>query len=373
MRANSLITTGQMAKSKAYAPDLPGQRKAAASRPDTTAEAEAAKSKEPGAAPKAFDHANAKESMTTLRQRVDKFPRIAKSDFYAQMEAYVGAAGSDNPAVAEGAGELLEAALKTLVSLDAFRIPAHKYATATETAEGTENAIAEATESSMLWSKLTHYRAIDDVEDGARGNSLEASAAGSLFNGLGFGMDYGTHMVLQKQWKEVSQNYVSNVRGVVHAYLFEGVHPDSVFTKTEWPIIAKLMRNHGRGQTIVTELVAHIFELDASGKELQEVGTQSIWHPDQWLELPSARDLDDVDDETGKAYGPTTMPDGTVKKGTTTWKDRQNAAYQAETDRHNNTTTESRNAEREKAAQAKAAARERANQMKARFVPADDD
>jgi len=107
-----------------------------------------------------------------------------------------------------------------------------------------------------LWSKLEKYLAIDTVKGGEEGLSLESSAAGSIFDGLTFGMKYTTNKVLGQQWKLVSKTFVAQSMGIVHAQVLRGIDESSVLFKTEWPEVKKLIEE-GR----VLHLVVHFFDL----------------------------------------------------------------------------------------------------------------
>ena len=111
-----------------------------------------------------------------------------------------------------------------------------------------------------LWSKLNKYHSIDTVKGGDAGLTLESSAAGSLFDGLSFGMDYSTNKVLGQQWKMVSKTFVSQSTGVVHAQVLKGIDPSSVLFKTEWPEIRGLIE-----AGTVTHLVVHFFDFVGGG------------------------------------------------------------------------------------------------------------
>jgi hypothetical protein len=277
-------------------------------------EAKAAAAAGPG---KAFDHAKAAADLATLASRVTRFPALGGSDFLGFMKAYVDAAGKGDDALAQ---EEMEMAIACLKSLNAFTIGNVVYAR--QGADTDSGVLADLAEEAMqgvvLWSKLNKYKAIETVAGGEKGNSLEASAAGSLFDDLSFGMDYGSHAVLRKQWSLVSQSFVTEARGVVHAQVLEGIDPNSVLTTTEWPIISQLMR-----QGVVVGFVVHLFEYkpgkDGAPGELVEFGQKTITHPNQWNSLPSVTEWSDEKGDYAASDG---------------YKQRQGEAHFGELDRH---------------------------------------
>lgn len=277
----------------------------------------------------AVDEKRAQDHLAQLATRVERFPALQGSDFLSFMRGYVAAAIKGDAATAQGEMEMAIACLK---SLNAFTIGNVVYArqgAATDPAVLADLA-DQAMQGVVLWSKLNKYKAIETVAGGEKGNSLEASAAGSLFDDLDFGMDYGKHAVLRKQWSIVSQSFVTEARGVVHAQVLEGIDPNSVLTTTEWPVIAKLMR-----QGVVLAFVVHFFEYasgtDGTPGELVENGMRTIRHPDEWNGLPSVTDWN----EGLQDYSATqSLNKDTGEQEDSGYRKRQGAAHFGERDRH---------------------------------------
>jgi hypothetical protein len=250
---------------------------------------------------KGVDKAVAESDLKVLRVRLARIPALAKTDFFDFMRAYVDAA------VAGQAGLALEnmySALACLDSVGAFTVDGALYARLGETPNPKVLAAARARamQNVHLWSKLDKYHSIDTVKGGASGLTLESSAAGSLFDGLSFGMDYKTNKVLGQQWKLVSKTFVSQASGVVHAQVLEGIDETSVLFTTEWPEIKQLI-----AEGKVLHLVVHFFEFDKgeNGRpgELREVGHQVVWTQAQFDALKRVSSTDDA--EYGKRQGAT--------------------------------------------------------------------
>lgn len=280
----------------------------------------------PGDDKLAIDPAAARADLQQLYARLAALPALNSPQLRALFAQYVELAIARNfPA----ATQTLEAVLATLKAKKAFSIGHARYIRAD--VQASEERRAEesdwAMQRSMLWSKLEKWKAIDEVAWGEKGISLEASAAGKLFDGLEFGMKYWTNAILQKQWAEVSHNYVAQTQGVVHAQVLEGVHPESVLTTTEWPIISQRLRS---GEVVA--LVVHIFNHTKDGG-FEEVGQTTITQPDQWMSLPSVLSWD----KASGTYSDKAVDEYHADQGEqsvkTSWKERQTETYKAETER----------------------------------------
>lgn len=285
-------------------------------------------------ASEAFDATKAARDLEALAERIEKFPALKGSAFLAEMKLYVAAAAQGDDARAE---QHMRAGLQCLSDRRAFTIGNKVYARQGSGVEGTvlEDLAEQAMSNVVLWSKLNKYQAIDTVAGGEKGNSLEASAAGSLFDDLTFGMHYGSHAVLRKQWSLVSESFVNHAHGVVHAQVLEGIDPNSVLTTTEWPVISRLMR-----QGVVHGFVVHFFEYE-NGK-LVEFGQRAITHPNQWMTLPSVTEWNDglndysatLQVEKDADGNVVTGTDGKAKQVRSGYASRQNTAHQGENARH---------------------------------------
>jgi hypothetical protein len=84
-----------------------------------------------------------------------------------------------------------------------------------------------------LWSGAKQQA--EKYADDTGGVSLERSVAGSLFDGLSFGMKWNNS--LKHQWNELSRLYASGIRGEVHIHQYRGVRTASVFNQVEYPTI----------------------------------------------------------------------------------------------------------------------------------------
>jgi hypothetical protein len=220
------------------------------------------------------DVPTAEADLKVLAARLDKVPALAGTDFLPFMRAYVQSAAAGKP------GEALEnmySAIACLDSVGAFTVAGKHYrkldAPPDQAWLAEQRAVAMS--NVHLWSKLNKYHSIDTVKGGDAGLTLESSAAGTLFDGLSFGMDYKTNKVLGQQWKLVSKTFVSQAAGVVHAQVLKGIDPSSVLFKTEWPEIKGLI-----AAGTVTHLVVHFFDFVGGGNgrpgELQEIGTPAV-------------------------------------------------------------------------------------------------
>lgn len=70
------------------------------------------------------------------------------------------------------------------------------------------------------------------------GITLELSMAGSMFDGLDFGIGSAykwDESPLKYQWDEFSRLYGEGIRGQVHIHQYRGVRRASIFNLTEWP------------------------------------------------------------------------------------------------------------------------------------------
>lgn len=70
------------------------------------------------------------------------------------------------------------------------------------------------------------------------GITLELSMAGSMFDGLDFGIGSAykwDESPLKYQWDEFSRLYGEGIRGQVHVHQYRGVRKASIFNLTEWP------------------------------------------------------------------------------------------------------------------------------------------
>lgn len=217
---------------------------------------------------KGVDKAKADGDLGKLATKLADIPALKDTDFLHFMQEYVSASMRNDGGLAL---EMMYSALFCLDSVGAFTVGDVYYRKLTHKPDAAELAPfrAKAMSNVHLWSKLNKYHAIDTVKGGTDGVTLESSAAGALFDGLTFGMDYGTNKVLGQQWKMVSKTFVAQSVGVVHAQVLRGIDESSVLFKTEWPEIRGLIEQ-GR----VLHLTVHYFDL-VDGK-LVETGTPAI-------------------------------------------------------------------------------------------------
>jgi hypothetical protein len=96
-----------------------------------------------------------------------------------------------------------------------------------------DNSSADYSGKFNLWSGVKEQAA--EYGEKNEGVALETSVAGSLFDGLNFGMKWND--ALSHQWNELSRLYAEGIRGEVHIHQYRGVRTGSVFNKIEYPTI----------------------------------------------------------------------------------------------------------------------------------------
>lgn len=203
-----------------------------------------------------IDEGKAEDDWKKLLVKLADVPTLNVEGFRGPMRRYVDCAKKRDQ---EGAHQAMSQALEFIGSCRLFEVNNKRYERMTKdgakpSQEQLDKAAEESATRSNLWSKMNSYFSISRAQ-GSGGLSLEASVGGHLFDGLDFGMDYKSNPILADQWKRVSMNYVERVRGEVHAAIFREVHPTSVLTKTEWPIIREHLKTRR-----VTALLVHVFD-----------------------------------------------------------------------------------------------------------------
>lgn len=212
--------------------------------------------------PKAAD-----KDLKELLSKLDNVPTLNVEGFIGPMTRYVECAKAAQTDAAQG-GEAIKAmkeALAFIATRRLFEVNHKRYERLRRGADGNapaqedvDRVAEESVTRSNLWSKMNRFHSLGAAED-TGGLSLEASVGGKLFDGLDFGMNYKTNPILSSQWKNVSRNYVKRTRGEIHAAIFRGIHPESVLTTVEWPIILKRLQEPAPRR--ITALFVHVFDL----------------------------------------------------------------------------------------------------------------
>lgn len=208
----------------------------------------------------------AEKDLKELLSRLDKVPTLNTPGFIGPMTRYVelAKAAQKDPAQKDKAIEAMNEALNFIATRRLFEVNHRRYERLRKNPndppaqEAVDQVADESVTRANLWSKMNRFYSLGRAVDSG-GLSLEASVGGKLFDGLDFGMNYQTNPILANQWKNVSRNYVERTRGEVHAAVFRGIHPKSVLTTVEWPIIKEHLEEPRPRR--ITALFVHIFDL----------------------------------------------------------------------------------------------------------------
>ncbi|MEX1030081.1 MAG: hypothetical protein WDZ91_08585 [Paenibacillaceae bacterium] len=207
--------------------------------------------------------------LAKFRSRCDKYGKVLNAAFVAKFEKYVQFLAAGNE---EEGSPLLQEVLAYLQQVKAFQIPADKF-------DSVDPADADKfSQNTNLWSKTNKFLPNQKAAE-TEGVTLESSLAGFLFDGLDFGINYSTSKLLQAQWQQVSQNFISNAKGTIHAHILMGMNEQSVLFKTEAPVVTEKLE---KGE--VTLVKVTYYHSDLNGK-MDEYKTVDVTTAEEWKAL----------------------------------------------------------------------------------------
>lgn len=228
-----------------------------------------------------WDEAQAQRHLAEFKRRVSEMPPLNNDTFIGMVERYIDAL---RQADTKQISLQINAMTTYLKQQRAFQVQKDVYIRESQGKTFVPNSIRQAANKQVnvghLWSKLSQFPSIEAVQ-GQDAISLEASAAGSLFDGLTFGR-HRTDPLLRKQWKMVSKTFVKNLRGVVHVMMFGGIFDGSVFYTTELPIIKRKMDDG-----VIQSCYVYIYEYDKVKDDMAPKGDPiEIRKVGDWEKVP---------------------------------------------------------------------------------------
>jgi len=232
------------------------------------------------------------EHLKEFENRCKQYKAIAP-EFIELFKKYVECLVAGNK---EEGLPLFQKVIDYLHSIRAFEIPADVF----NEVENPDEAAEQYTSNVNLWSKTNNIMPGEKAK-ASGGITLESTLAGTLFNGLDFGVNYFTSDLLANQWKQVSYNYVKNAKGTVTAHLLIGVNKESVLYKTEADVVKKKLET---GE--VKSVVVRYYKARAEGGDihLEEFKTEVVSTAEQWEKLlaqtKSTVPVGEIDTPTGK-------------------------------------------------------------------------
>jgi hypothetical protein len=164
-----------------------------------------------------------------------------------------------------------------------------------------------------------------------KGITLESSLAGFMFDGLDFGVDYGTSDLLKAQWKQVSLNFVKNAHGTVHAHLLIGVNKKSVLYDTEADVVKEKLKNQE-----VTKVLVNYYKAVQNGPEdfgLEKFKTVEVSNAEEWEKLIATTQSTVPLGEIMTSNGPKQVV-AKIDTGGVVFQAIQNLSYQSENRKH---------------------------------------
>lgn len=195
---------------------------------------------------KPFDAAAWTRDQQVLLQRVQRIKPLADhAAFLGLMGTYISILEQEGQKLGDGKPKtgVADGIIDILESVRGLEVPYNWFVANQDKPNFRSELLPEKAQAASghgrFWSKLYTRRSIKGAEPSENapegGVLLESSVAGTIFNGLDFGMPaWNTSATMGYLWERLSSTYAGHLHGTVEADVLDGRDPASVLSTLEW-------------------------------------------------------------------------------------------------------------------------------------------